>query len=241
LKKPVLEIYNSLKLNVIVNNMEREIAESQAKNLKIDVVQVVREFWDTVILKGLFESSEGKFLIFKGGTALRLVYGSPRFSEDIDFSLTEDKLKGKFRFLIKRIVSPYPELAITDLEEKYYTYLGEIKITQDYLPSPFRIKIEISKRSERSYKSDLSLISSSVSAIQCLGRVATLEQLYKDKLTCVKDRAKPKDIFDLWYICQKLKKQYKPQIVTLPKKELIRELRKYLPKDFWPVIDKLKA
>ncbi len=26
--------------------MERELAENQAKNLKIDVTQVVREFWE---------------------------------------------------------------------------------------------------------------------------------------------------------------------------------------------------
>lgn len=30
--------------------MEREIAENQAKNLKIDATQVVREFWETVML-----------------------------------------------------------------------------------------------------------------------------------------------------------------------------------------------
>ena len=221
--------------------MEREIAENQAKNLKIDVTQIVREFWETVVLKGLFESPNGKFLIFKGGTALRLVYGSPRFSEDLDFSLTEDNLKGKFKPLVKKIISPYPELLITDLEEKYYTYLGEIKITQDYLPSPFRIKIEISKRRERAYKSDLALISSSLSTVQCLVRVATLKQLYKDKLICIKERAKPKDVFDLWYICQKLKKTYEPETITISKKELTRDLRKYLPKDFWPVIDRLKA
>ena len=221
--------------------MEREIAENQAKNLKIDVTQIVREFWETVVLKGLFESPNGKSLIFKGGTALRLVYGSPRFSEDLDFSLTEDNLKGKFKPLVKKIISPYPELLITDLQEKYYTYLGEIKITQDYLPSPFRIKIEISKRRERTYKSDLALISSSLSTVQCLGRVATLKQLYKDKLICIKERAKPKDVFDLWYICQKLKKTYEPETITISKKELTRDLRKYLPKDFWPVIDRLKA
>ncbi len=221
--------------------MEREIAENQAKNLKIDVTQIVREFWETVVLKGLFESPNGKSLIFKGGTALRLVYGSPRFSKDLDFSLTEDNLKGKFKPLVKKIISPYPELLITDLEEKYYIYLGEIKITQDYLPSPFRIKIEISKRRERAYKSDLALISSSLSTVQCLGRVATLKQLYKDKLICIKERAKPKDVFDLWYICQKLKKTYEPETITISKKELTRDLRKYLPKDFWPVIDRLKA
>ena len=221
--------------------MERVIAENQAKNLKIDVTQVVREFWETVILKGLFDSPDGKSLIFKGGTALRLVYGSPRFSEDLDFSLTTDRLQGKFTLLIKKIVSPFPELVITDLEEKYYTYLGEIKITQDYLPSPFRIKVEISKRRERGYKSDLAIISSPVSTVQCLCRVATLEQLYKDKLACLKDRAKSKDVFDMWYICQKLRRSYEPQDISIPAKELVRDLRKYLPKDFWPVIDKLKS
>jgi len=221
--------------------MERDIAENQARNLKIDVTQVVREFWEIIILKGLFDSPEGKFLVFKGGTALRLVYGSPRFSEDLDFSLTSDRLNGKFKTLIRKIVAPYPELAITDLEVKYYTYLGEIKITQDYLPSPFRIKIEISKRRKRGYNSELALISSPVSAVQFLGRVATLEQLYMDKLACIKGRAKPKDIFDLWYVSQKLGKVYRPETVMIPQRELVRELRKYLPKDFWPVIDKLKA
>jgi predicted nucleotidyltransferase component of viral defense system len=221
--------------------MERDIAETQARDLKIDVTQVVREFWEVIMLKGLFDSPEGKFLIFKGGTALRLVYGSPRFSEDLDFSLTTDRLKGKFKSIIKKIVSPHPELTITDLEEKYYTYLGEIKITHDYLPSPFRVKIEISKRLKRGYESELALISTPVCTVQFLGQVATLEQLYKDKLACIKGRAKPKDIFDLWYISQKLNKVYRPGTILIPKKEIVRGLRKYLPKDFWPVIDKLKA
>jgi predicted nucleotidyltransferase component of viral defense system len=221
--------------------MEREIAENQARDLKIDLTQIVREFWEIIILKGLFDSPEGNFLIFKGGTALRLVYGLPRFSEGLDFSLKSDSLKGKFESLIKKIISPYPELTITDLQGKYYTYLGEIKITQDYLPSPFRIKIEISKRREKGYKSELLIISSPVSTMQLLGNVATLEQLYKDKLACIKERVKPKDIFDLWYISQKLNKAYKPEAIMMPKRELVRELRKYLPKDFWPVIDKLQA
>jgi predicted nucleotidyltransferase component of viral defense system len=221
--------------------MERELAERQAKIFKIDITQVVRESWEIILLKGLFDSAEGKYLIFKGGTALRLVYGSPRFSEDLDFSLTAEAGKTKFLSLIKKVVSPYRELAITDLEEKYSTYIGDIKVTQDYLPMSFRIKIEISKRREKAYTSDLSLLSSPVSSVQCLGRVATLEQLYNDKLACMKGRAKAKDIFDLWYISQKLNRAYNPAAVSIPKKDLTRELRKYLPKDFWSAIDKLKT
>jgi predicted nucleotidyltransferase component of viral defense system len=219
--------------------MEQLIAEQKARELKIDKAQVVREYWELIVLKGLYESPFGRYLVFKGGTALRLTYGSPRFSEDLDFSLTKDVLKGKFSSLIKRMITPYPDLSFTDLEEKYYTYLAEIKITQNYLTFPFRIKIEISKREIKDYQWELRLLSSPATIVQIMGQVATLKQIYKDKLVCLKRRAKPKDLFDLWYICQKLNIPWSTRKVSLNKRELVRDLRKYLPKDFWPAIEEL--
>lgn len=218
--------------------MEQSIAQQKARELKIDKTQVVREYWELILLKGLYQSPYGRYLIFKGGTALRLTYGSPRFSEDLDFSLTKNVLKEKFSQLIKKIISPFPELTQTDLEEKYYTYLAEIKVTQNYLPLPFRIKIEISKREMKGYQWELKLLSSPATVIQVVGQVARLEQIYKDKLSCLKGRGKLKDLFDLWYISEKLKIPYSPKKVA-SNKEFIRDLRKYLPKDFWPVIDGL--
>ena len=219
--------------------MEQLIAEQKARELKIDKTHIVREYWEFIILKGLYESPFGRYLIFKGGTALRLTYGSPRFSEDLDFSLIKDVLKGKFSSLIKKIIAPFPELTLTDLEEKYYTYLAEIKVTQNYLPFPFRIKIEISKREAKDYQWELKLLSSPSTVIQAMGQVATLEQIYKDKLSCLKGRAKPKDLFDLWYVSEKLKIPYTPKKITSKKKEVVWDLRKYLPKDFWPAVEGL--
>jgi predicted nucleotidyltransferase component of viral defense system len=220
--------------------MEQYLAQQKARELQIDQTQLVREYWEILVLKGLYDSPYGRKLIFKGGTALRLAYDSPRFSEDLDFSLTSDPFKGGFSTLVKKIIVPFPELAISDLEEKYYTYLAEIKVTQNYLPFPFRIKIEISKRRVKSYQWKLHLLTSPVTPVMALGLVATLEQLYEDKLSCLKDRAKPKDLFDLWYISQKLRKPYIPEKSPLRKAEIVRELRKYLPKTFWPAIEKLK-
>jgi predicted nucleotidyltransferase component of viral defense system len=219
--------------------MEQLIAEQKARELKIDRTQVVREYWELIVLKGLYESPFGRYLIFKGGTALRLTYGSPRFSEDLDFSLTKDVLKGKFSSFMNKIITPFSEMAMTDLEEKYYTYLAEIKVTQTYLPFPFRIKIEISKREIKDYQWELKLLNSPATVIQVMGQVATLEQIYKDKLACLKGRAKPKDLFDLWYVSEKIKIPYTPQKFFLNKKELVRDLRKYLPSDFWPAIEGL--
>ena len=52
--------------------MEQVLAEKTARELKVDKTQVVREYWELTVLKGLYESPYGRFLIFKGGTALRL-------------------------------------------------------------------------------------------------------------------------------------------------------------------------
>ncbi|MBU4489429.1 MAG: nucleotidyl transferase AbiEii/AbiGii toxin family protein, partial [Actinobacteria bacterium] len=124
--------------------MEQLLAQRLAGELRIDVTQVVREYWEVVFLKGLLESGHGNGLVFKGGTALRLVYGSPRFSEDLDFSLLEDTLKGNLETLANDITEPFPQAEITDVAEKRWTYLCEIKITEGYLSHPFRVKLEVS-------------------------------------------------------------------------------------------------
>jgi predicted nucleotidyltransferase component of viral defense system len=220
--------------------MEQYIAEKIAGELKIAVAHVVREYWELVILRGLMDSPAGKNLVFKGGTALRLAYGSPRFSEDLDFSLHQDPLRGKFSKLARSIVAPHRELAVTDLEEKRFTYLAEIKVTHDYLAHPFRIKVEISRRGTGTYADELRLLESPAGAIQVMARVATLEQICRDKLACIASRAKPKDYFDLWYLSQRLKRPYSPAARPgVDKREFARDLRRYLPKGYWPVIEKL--
>src|SRR3989344_1161614 len=48
---------------------------------------IVREYFQHVFLAELYKLPDAEKLLFKGGTALRIIYGSPRFSEDLDFSL----------------------------------------------------------------------------------------------------------------------------------------------------------
>lgn len=46
---------------------------------------ILREYLQYKILKSIFSSQWGTKLRFIGGTALRIVHGNARFSEDIDF------------------------------------------------------------------------------------------------------------------------------------------------------------
>jgi predicted nucleotidyltransferase component of viral defense system len=219
--------------------MEQLLAERLALELKIDVTQVVREYWEVVLLNRLFESPGGKNLVFKGGTALRLAYGSPRFSEDLDFSLRKDDTAEVFKDMVAVLVKPFDAADITDLAAKRWTYLCEIRITEGYLAQPFRVKLEVSRRPAPRYESELRLITSPTTPIQALGRVATLKQLFQDKQDCIVDRAAPKDIFDLWFISQKMGIPYEPPDTRITSRELKRELAKYLPSDYQRVIGEL--
>ena len=72
-----------------------------------------------------------------------------------------------------------------------------------------------------------------------MAQVATLKQIYQDKLSCLQERGKPKDLFDLWYLSERLKIPYAPPKIDLSRKDVARDLRKYLPRDFWPAVERL--
>lgn len=48
-------------------------------------VSALREYLQYKVLASLFEGPYGRRLAFMGGTALRIIHGNPRFSEDLDF------------------------------------------------------------------------------------------------------------------------------------------------------------
>jgi len=57
-----------------------------SKNIN-DKINKLREYVQAFILRSFHESEAFTCLSFVGGTALRFLYGLPRFSEDLDFSL----------------------------------------------------------------------------------------------------------------------------------------------------------
>ncbi|MBU4369997.1 nucleotidyl transferase AbiEii/AbiGii toxin family protein [Patescibacteria group bacterium] len=47
--------------------------------------RILREYFQYKILNLVYQSKYSNRLIFLGGTALKIIYGNPRFSEDLDF------------------------------------------------------------------------------------------------------------------------------------------------------------
>ena len=222
--------------------MDRDFALKLAADIGIDVQQVIREEVELVFLKGLFESSISDKLIFKGGTALRLLYESPRFSEDLDFSLI-DKIEYKeFKSIITDIVKSDDSFSIRDLASKYYTHLAEIRIKEPWQDIAFSVKIEVSKKIiEKEDASYINALAKSMTTnISVMVKAFALEQILKDKLRTIEERKMPRDIFDIWFICQKTNKPFILEDFGYPKGKIRQELRKFLPKKFYPVVEELE-
>ncbi|MBC8174970.1 MAG: nucleotidyl transferase AbiEii/AbiGii toxin family protein [Candidatus Marinimicrobia bacterium] len=63
----------------------------------------LREYLQHLILRKMFELNINRNLVFHGGTALRIIHGLERFSEDLDFHAVHANSKFDFSSVIQKI------------------------------------------------------------------------------------------------------------------------------------------
>ena len=80
-----------------------KMLEHYALNSKDDNVDALREILQEIVLLGLYEGGFFKEAAFYGGTALRILHGLPRFSEDLDFSLLKEDAAFDLRLYEKSV------------------------------------------------------------------------------------------------------------------------------------------
>lgn len=66
---------------------------------KDDPFEVLREILQEIVLYALYDAGFFKHAVFYGGTALRILYKLPRYSEDLDFSLIEPDSNTNYEYL----------------------------------------------------------------------------------------------------------------------------------------------
>ena len=94
----------------------REVIKSKLS--KEDNLNRIREYIQSYFLYVVYKKKFYQNLIFTGGTALRFIYKIQRFSEDLDFSLSDKARKYDFANLLKNVKKEF-ELAGYKLEIKY--------------------------------------------------------------------------------------------------------------------------
>lgn len=201
---------------------------------------ILKEHYQIYILDQLYKSNFGNNLVFKGGTALKLAYNSIRFSEDLDFSILGDVDYFDFKKTIQSIVNKFSESKIQDIYDKYNTLYAKIVFKINFKPIPIGIKIEINKNKGKiDFQHSIGLLKSQFNNIEVLAPTFTLATILKDKIEILTagSRHQPRDLFDAWYICQKLNQNFEiKDEYKYSKKELMDGLNPLLPKNHQKVI-----
>jgi predicted nucleotidyltransferase component of viral defense system len=220
-------------------NLE-QLAQYQTQ-LKISIDKIIREEIEMIFLNELAQNDLSTKVAFYGGTALRLVYNSPRFSEDIDLITIKPFSFTDFKTFIINICQQY-NWVLSNVKDKRQTIFALLKITDDKLKHAFSLKIEIHKPSQKvKLQTKLNIIKSPVSIFNPLLLVPSLEELKNLKEKAIAHRKKAIDIFDLWYIAQTLRIDFKlpPDAPQFDKRAFKNELQVFLPPKYYPIVEQL--
>jgi len=92
------------------------IIEQMLSNYEItseaDLINALKEIFQEIALLGLFQGGFFEKAAFYGGTALRILYGLPRFSEDLDFTLLEKNSDFNLEYYFSAITDEFEALGI---------------------------------------------------------------------------------------------------------------------------------
>lgn len=149
-------------------------------------------------------------LAFQGGTSLNLVHGSPRFSEDLDFMIRGGlTLTGLEKAIERLLVLPPGTPAglshtITLAKEGRNPHAFTITLSGDGFIGTAKVKVELWHTSPQAMDRLQLLVRPVVApdGTQTHVPVETLDEILADKVFAIgaRDRIKPRDIFDLWWI-----------------------------------------
>lgn len=177
-------------------------------------IHAIREVMQEVALAGLQRGGFFQQAAFYGGTSLRIFYGLPRFSEDLDFSLLKenpdflledyfDAIKTEFTALgLPVTIAQKSKAATTQIESAFLK--NDTQIFELSMPDiKVRIKFEVDTQPPLGFSTEEKLLLEPFSFyVKCF----ELPDLYAGKMHALlfrgwKNRVKGRDWFDFeWYV-----------------------------------------
>ena len=221
--------------------IERKQVEKLAIGCQTTVDNVVREYFQQLFLSQLYRERGSERLLFKGGTALHIIWQSPRFSEDLDFTGTNIAIKDIEALMEQLFTKIEMEGIKVEAIESKSTSGGYLAIfrfgTVEYNS---QIQIEVSLRSGKKVPGTASLIQSDLVMPYTLIHLKE-DILIAEKIQACLTRGKPRDFYDFYFILRSRlpfkeafirDKQLKPRILKILKSSKLdfkRELKAFLP------------
>lgn len=219
-----------------------------ATKLQTTELNVRREYFQHLFLSYFYQQPRTDKIYFKGGTALRTLYNSPRFSEDLDFSssltatqVIEETILGTLATIVRENIN-------TDLIESKETTGGHLAIvtfrTDHHSVS---IQLEISLRAGHKRGEVMTIASNFIPPYLVVALVK--EQLVDEKIQALLSRKQARDFYDLYFILRAnllpaRKKGVLAQALKTLRQSRInfeKELKEFLPRSHWAIIRSFPA
>jgi len=215
-----------------IANLEKFTRQTQTS-----VENVVREYCQHLFLSYLYKQSGSEKLLFKGGTALRVILGSPRFSEDIDFTgitISQKTVEDLFTDTLAAIENVGVEVDVREGKSTTGGYLGIAKYHVFNITTS--VKIEVSFRRTARINGTRALIVNDYIPSYTLVHLP-LEKIIQGKLDALFGRAKPRDFYDYFFLLSGNYPLVKEKETLIKVSEILKktridfrsELKKFLP------------
>lgn len=193
-----------------------QIKNQYPESLKVYESAILREYLQVKVLQALFESAYGSQIVFIGGTALRILHNSPRFSEDIDldnFHLSWDAFE-KMMHEVTRVLKLEGFLVETRAIEKgaYHVYLRFPQLLYELGITPMmsqNLLIRVDSYAQGyEYQPELYILNKFDVFTEI--RTAPLSLLLSHKLYTAIHRKRPKgrDFYDITFLLSLTKPDY---------------------------------
>jgi len=219
-----------------------------AAKLQTTELNVRREYCQHLFLSYFYQQSLTDQIYFKGGTALRVIYNSPRFSEDLDFSSSltdihalEDAVLGALAEIARENV----DLDIAESKATSGGYLAIITFRGD--DTPIAVQLQISLREGEKRGEAVTIISDFIPAYTILALAR--DQLIDEKIRALLTREKARDFYDLYFLLRADlllpgKRAALPMALETVRRSKIdfeQELKEFLPRSQWAILRRFPA
>jgi len=239
-----------------------EQIQGLSRKFFIDQFSIFREYLQILFLANLYNDKASQDVFFKGGTAIRLLFNSFRFSEDLDFTikLKPSDIEVLVLKTIKNINLTLPNVGFKNQETKYNAFAGRLIYKDENYKNYLNIHLEFSYREKPVTKKESLL--ETLFPVSPTPIITHLDwnEILAEKVRALLIRTKGRDLFDIYYLLSKdikldmklvnrkleyykasaTKDDIIAKIKAVDENRLINDLNKYLPSTHRKITPQLK-
>lgn len=221
--------------------------QNLANRLQTTELNIRREYIQHLFLSYFYQQKAADKVYFKGGTALRIISHSSRFSEDLDFSSNRTTINEIEDILLQTMREIEREGIAINLKESKRTSGGYLAIVHFVLgDQEVAIQLEVSQREGKNLGEIKTIVNDFVPPYTLIS--LSRSQLVAEKIQALLTRQKARDFYDLYFILRanlllaSEKSVLRKALTVLDKSKIPfeAELKLFLPKSHWAIIRNFK-